>query len=63
MITCHCTDRGGSTRTGRFTGSKKPAGLTGFYRFNYLNGLLSEPDRFRLWFGLLAVQFGPVRSK
>jgi hypothetical protein len=35
---------------------KKPACSTDFYRFNYINGLLSEPDRFRLRFGLLAVR-------
>jgi hypothetical protein len=42
---------------------KKPAGSTGFYRFDCTSGLLSEPDRFMLWFGLLAVEppvrFGP----
>jgi hypothetical protein len=35
---------------------KKPAGSNDFYWFNYINGLLSEPDRFRLRFGLLAVR-------
>jgi hypothetical protein len=40
---------------------KKPAGLTGFFRFNCTDGLLSEPDRCRLWFGLLPVE-PPIRS-
>jgi hypothetical protein len=37
----------------------EPAGSTGFYRSDYMAGLLSEPDR--LWFDLLAVK-PPVRS-
>jgi hypothetical protein len=40
---------------------KKPAGSAGFFRFDCTNDLLSEPDRWRLWFDLLPVQ-PPVRS-
>jgi hypothetical protein len=40
---------------------KKPASSTGFYRSDYMDGLLSEPDRYTLWFDLLSVK-PPVRS-
>jgi hypothetical protein len=37
------------------------AGSTSFYRSDCMDGLLSEPDRYTLWFGLLPVG-PPVRS-
>jgi hypothetical protein len=40
---------------------EKPAGSTGFSRFDCTDDLLSEPDQQRLWFSLLPVQ-PPVRS-
>ena len=40
---------------------KKPAGSTGFQRSDCMNGLLSEPSRYSLWFDLLPVR-PPVRS-
>lgn len=40
---------------------KKTSDSTGFYRFNCMDDLLSEPNWYRLWFDLLLVR-PPIRS-